>query len=537
MMYEIRLADKGLLNMLERRFKGTELEGYLGGPGTLLLTAYDGTDFAGLAELQFMESVSYVMLGNGYEEKANEVIRALLEAVENIAFRRVLVQNADMFNRTLLFDLGYRELSGANTFVKRLKGTREFKTYAEFEAFMAGQPQRVYSLDHFKACMHEVFDFQNGVTCVHVGGTNGKGSTVNYMYEVLSQAGYRVGTFTSPPMTSRLDIIRVAGTPISERVITTIASRYLELWLKYELSMFEIEVFIALVYFLYQGIDLAIFEVGLGGTLDATNIIHPILAINTNIGLDHVDYLGHTYASIAENKAGIVKKYVPYLTGETRGECLEVFRRVCKEHQSRLLQVVMPENVVYDDYITFTWKGERYAIDTKAKYQVKNAALALTALGCIKTKFPVDVEDAQLGMYKAHWAGRFETIHEDPLIVIDGAHNKEGMEAFFETAREYGDVAVIYSAFRDKAIHEMIGILKELTDDITVTTFDHRRAASVEELRDNLDVKTDPSWQHAVDEALKGTKTTFVTGSLALISLVRAYVRGKEQTKQSEDGE
>ncbi|MFQ7174509.1 MAG: Mur ligase family protein, partial [Thomasclavelia ramosa] len=131
---------------------------------------------------------------------------------------------------------------------------------------------------------------------VHIGGTNGKGSTTNYIKEVLKQAGYRIATFTSPAIYSRLDI-RINDQFIDEETMVRYANRYVELWLKYEISMFEIEVFIAIMYFIEQNVDFALFEVGLGGLLDATNIIMPKLAINTNIGLDHVDYLGHDYQS------------------------------------------------------------------------------------------------------------------------------------------------------------------------------------------------------------------------------------------------
>ena len=141
--------------------------------------------------------------------------------------------------------------------------------------------------------------------CIHIGGTNGKGSTTNYIKEVLKQAGYRVATFTSPALYSRLDIIRINDQFIDDKTMVKYANRYVDLWLKYEISMFEIEVFIAIMYFIENNVDIAIFEVGLGGLLDATNIIKPMLAINTNIGLDHVDYLGHDYQSIALNKAGM----------------------------------------------------------------------------------------------------------------------------------------------------------------------------------------------------------------------------------------
>ena len=194
----------------------------------------------------------------------------------------------------------------------------KFTSYQEVVDFIASQKDRVYSLDNFKRFMNDLHNPQLLLNCVHIGGTNGKGSTTNYIKEVLKEAKYKVATFTSPALYSRLDIIRINDQFIDDQTMVKYANRYVDTWLEYEISMFEIEVFIAIMYFIEQNVDLAIFEVGLGGLLDATNIITPLVAVNTNIGLDHIDYLGNTYESIALNKAGIIKDGVDYITGETK---------------------------------------------------------------------------------------------------------------------------------------------------------------------------------------------------------------------------
>ena len=403
---------------------------------------------------------------------------------------------------------------------------QKFKTYDEVVAFINGQKDRVYSLDNFKRYMNDLGDPQLMLDCVHIGGTNGKGSTTNYMKEVLKQAGYKVATFTSPALYSRLDIIRINDQFIDEATMVRYANRYVERWLDYEISMFEIEVFIAIMYFIEQKVDFALFEVGLGGLLDATNIIMPKLAINTNIGLDHVDYLGHDYQSIALNKAGIVKEGIDYLTGETKAECLAVFRDVCAQHHSKLITLAPITNIFDGNNVSYRYRQYDIILDTPALYQINNSALALEALLYLKAHQIVKFSDDDLlqGMYNAHWAGRFEIIKVKPLIIIDGAHNKEGIDAFYECAKKYDKIKIIFSALRDKDYKHMIEKLLQLTDDITICEFEHVRASDAKTLANGFPVKIQPNYKLALDEALKHDGTVFVTGSLYFISKVREYL-------------
>ena len=164
----------------------------------------------------------------------------------------------------------------------------QFDNYDQVHEFIASQKDRVYALDNFKRFMHDLCNPQVLLKTIHIGGTNGKGSTTNYVRSVLQKEGYKVATFTSPVLVTRLEVMRINNQHILEEEIIAYASRYMDMWLEYELSMFEIEVFIAIMYFLKHHVDFAIFEVGLGGELDATNIVSPIISANTNIGLDHM---------------------------------------------------------------------------------------------------------------------------------------------------------------------------------------------------------------------------------------------------------
>ncbi|MDD8048535.1 MAG: GNAT family N-acetyltransferase [Thomasclavelia sp.] len=404
-----------------------------------------------------------------------------------------------------------------------------FDTYDEFVKFMEDQKDRVYSLDNFKNYMNSLSNPQKLLNVIHIGGTNGKGSTTNYIKEVLVDAGYRVGTFTSPSLTERKDVIQINGISITNEEIVQFANYYKDIWLDFEISIFEIEVFIAVMYFIFNKVDYAIFEVGLGGTLDATNIVSPMVCVNTNIGLDHVDYLGHTYKEIALNKAGIVKEGIDYITGETRKECLDVFKDVCKRKHSNLITISKPQKHEISDNIIYDYKDYHIVLNTKALYQIDNSVLAINVLDYLKNKNLVNFtkENLERGLSKAHWSGRFEQIHDNPTIIIDGAHNKEGIDAFFESAKGYKNPKIIFSALKDKDTKHMISKLLELTDDLTITEFVHPRMASAKDLAKGFNVKIDEDYKHAIDEALNQDKTVFITGSLYFISYVIKYLKNK----------
>lgn len=402
-----------------------------------------------------------------------------------------------------------------------------FETYDQVHEFIASQKDRVYALDNFKSFMNDMGNPQKLLKSIHIGGTNGKGSTTNYLRNVLQNAGYNVATFTSPVLVTRLEVMCINNEHIQDYEIIEYANRYMSLWLKYELSMFEIEVFIAIMYFIKNRVDFAIFEVGLGGELDATNIISPIVSVNTNIGLDHVAYLGDTYEKIARTKGGIIKDYTPFITGEKKLECLDVFQEICCQHQSPLILVQDINNVEdYEDRVSFDYRNYHIVLNTSARYQSENSALAIEILLYLKEHGYIRLSDEQLkeGLLSASWAGRFEIMSHHPLIIIDGAHNKEGMEAFYQSAKKYQNIKVIFSALKDKDTHAMLELLLQLTDDVTICEFDFYRAQKAEILAESFPVKIEKNWKKVVDEAYLHQGVVFITGSLYFISQVRAYI-------------
>lgn len=407
---------------------------------------------------------------------------------------------------------------------------QRFTTYDQVHDFIASQKDRVYALDNFRRFMNDLCDPQKLLKTIHIGGTNGKGSTTNYIRSVLQKEGYQVATFTSPVLETRLEIMRINNQHIQEDEIILYANRYMSLWLEYELSMFEIEVFIAIMFFIKHQVDFAIFEVGLGGELDATNIVSPIVAVNTNIGLDHTEYLGDTYEKIAQTKGGIIKDYIPFITGEKKQSCLHVFQNICQQHHSPFIQVQAIENV-HDtaQQVTFDYRGYHIVLNTSARYQNENSALAIEVLLYLRENGYIQFDEQTLidGLKEAIWAGRFEIVGKNPLMIIDGAHNKEGMEAFFQSAKKYKDIKIIFSALKDKDTHAMLELLLQLTNDVTVCEFDFYRAKSAIHLAESFPVKIEKDWKKAIDEAFSHKGVVFITGSLYFISQVRPYILKK----------
>ena len=403
----------------------------------------------------------------------------------------------------------------------------KFSNYDQVHDFIASQKDRVYALDNFKRFMNDMCNPQTLLKTIHIGGTNGKGSTTNYIRSILQKEGYRVATFTSPVLVTRLEIMRINNQHIQDDEIICYANRYMSLWLEYELSMFEIEVFIAIMFFLKHRVDFAIFEVGLGGALDATNIVAPILSANTNIGLDHTEYLGDTYEKIAFTKGGIIKDYIPFVTGEKKQGCLKVFEELCQQHHSQFIKVQDIQNIQEDkNSISFDYATYHVVLQTGARYQCENSALAIEILLYLKNNGYIVLDNETLleGLREAVWEGRFEIVCQQPLMIIDGAHNKEGIEAFYQSAKKYQNIKIIFSALRDKDTHAMIEKLLKLTHDVTICEFDFHRAQSAEKLAENFPVKIEKDWKKAIDESYHHNGVVFITGSLYFISQVRPYI-------------
>ncbi|OIN60925.1 bifunctional folylpolyglutamate synthase/dihydrofolate synthase [Arsenicibacter rosenii] len=281
---------------------------------------------------------------------------------------------------------------------------------------------------------------------IHVAGTNGKGSTSHMLASIYQAAGFRVGLYTSPHLKSFTERIRINGQPIPEQEVAGFVDTHKGLIDAISPSFFEVTVAMAFGYFAAQRVDLAIIEVGLGGRLDSTNIISPQLSLITNIGFDHTDILGETLDKIAFEKAGIIKETIPVIAGELLPETEPVFERMAAEKNAPLYRAVDyykarvdgHRNGLLDVTVQASVSGKEYgfALDLAGDYQALNLPAVLLATDLLQEQFPVGegvIRDALRSVVSGTGLkGRFQIIQESPKIIVDTAHNKPGLRAFFK---------------------------------------------------------------------------------------------------------
>lgn len=388
--------------------------------------------------------------------------------------------------------------------------------------------RETYQRDDFDAFLKKM-RFSYDIPSIHVAGSNGKGSTSTYLSYMYVKEGYKVGLYTSPYNSSPAEMMKINNLPISEERLSKYIEEYRKAFEKYGLSEFEIETFIALKYFMDEKCDIAIIECGMGGEYDATNIFDPILSIITSISLEHTSSLGRTISEIALHKAGIIKRDRPVLIDpELNEEALNVISDIARQLSSSIKTVERFhfEQIMEDGY-HFTYGNiNDLVISTKARYSIKDACYALEAIRILSDKFPIKEESIRLGLKEMRIKGRFEIRRENPFIIIDGAHNPEGVNALskeVENLIKTGDISIVFSCFNDKNIELMLTTLGVITRDITLTTFDHPRARTQEEYFLYLDeYRFIENHQEAIKDILinKPENHIIICGSLAFAYLI-----------------
>ena len=387
---------------------------------------------------------------------------------------------------------------------------------------------------------------------IHIGGTNGKGSTITFLKNMLEKLGLRVGVFSSPYLIHYTDQISINGKSISEARLEALMADYQSL-LEGEAAAnlqgtteFEIITAIAYDYFASEQVDVAIMEVGMGGLLDSTNVCQPILTGITTIGLDHVALLGDTLEAIAEQKAGIIKQGIPLVTGRIAPEALAVIDRIAEEKDASRLayganyHVSHQESVVTGeafDYTSSVRQG-RFQTGLLGLHQIENAGMALALLDTFcqeeGRKFPENTLLAQ-ALEETSWLGRLEVVSRTPLMILDGAHNPHAIKALIATLQErFADYhkEILFTCIKTKALEDMLDLLERMPDtELTLTHFDDSRATDESVLKEaaksrNLSYQ---SWQDFLEQKLidktEEKKTIrIVTGSLYFLSQVRAYL-------------
>ncbi|MBQ3726350.1 MAG: bifunctional folylpolyglutamate synthase/dihydrofolate synthase [Selenomonadaceae bacterium] len=353
---------------------------------------------------------------------------------------------------------------------------------------------------------------QNFYRTIHVTGTNGKGSVCAMLAEMLKAQGLRVGLFTSPHLESYCERIRVDGENIPEKDFAEMIFRVRDCGV--EATHFETLTLAAFLYFKARAVDVAVVEVGLGGTFDSTNIISPELCIITTVALDHENILGDLN-SIARNKAGIIRADVPTVTGVTDAQ-LEIIRAVAKEKNSPLYEVSSPAEV---------------KLNLRGEYQKFNAAIAIKAAEVLG----LDSSAIETGLARVEWAGRFEVVENSSgVFVIDGAHNPHGaaaLRASLDKNFPSGKRVWLFGVLADKRFDEMIKILFREDDFVIVTKVDSERAAQPEMLCEILRGRgvecAAVENNFAAVERLKNSSgdVKIIAGSLYLIGAVRKFIR------------
>lgn len=387
---------------------------------------------------------------------------------------------------------------------------------------------------------------------IHIGGTNGKGSTIAFLKNMLEKMGLRVGVFSSPYLIHYTDQISINGASIPEARLETLMAVYQSL-LEGESAAnlqgtteFEIITAIAYDYFASEQVDVAIMEVGMGGLLDSTNVCQPILTGITTIGLDHVALLGDTLEAIAEQKAGIIKQGIPLVTGRIAPEALAVIDRIAEGKDAPRLaygtdyQVSHQESVITGEVFDYTssLRQGRFQTGLLGLHQIENAGMAIALLDAFckedGRKLPANILIAQ-ALEETSWPGRLEVVSRDPLLILDGAHNPHAIKALVATLQErFADYRkeILFTCIKTKALEDMLDLLGTMPDtELTLTHFDDSRATDESVLKEaaksrNLSYQ---GWQDFLEQKLTDKKeekqtVRIVTGSLYFLSQVRAYL-------------
>ncbi|HEV5220690.1 TPA: bifunctional folylpolyglutamate synthase/dihydrofolate synthase [Streptococcus pneumoniae] len=387
---------------------------------------------------------------------------------------------------------------------------------------------------------------------LHIGGTNGKGSTIAFLKKMLEKLGLRVGVFSSPYLIHYTDQISINGESISEARLEDLMADYQSL-LEGEAvanlqgtTEFEIITALAYDYFASEQVDVAIMEVGMGGLLDSTNVCQPILTGITTIGLDHVALLGDTLEAIAEQKAGIIKQGMPLVTGRIAPEALTVIDRIAEGKDAPRLaygtdyQVRHQESVVTGEVFDYTSavRQGRFQTSLLGLYQIENAGMAIALLDTFCQEDGRELASNDFlgqALEETSWPGRLEIVSRDPLMILDGAHNPHAIKALLVTLQErFADYhkEILFTCIKTKALEDMLDLLGAMPDtELTLTHFADSWATDESVLKEaaksrNLSYQ---DWHDFLEQNLTDKKeekqtVRIVTGSLYFLSQVRAYL-------------
>jgi dihydrofolate synthase/folylpolyglutamate synthase len=394
-----------------------------------------------------------------------------------------------------------------------------------------------FGLEGITALLHALGDPHRSFRSIHIAGTNGKGSTCAMIESGLRAAGARTGLYTSPHLIEPTERIQIAGEPVNMDefarafgVVHEAAERLVRAGtLEHHTTYFETVTAMAFLLFRDAGVEIAVVETGLGGRLDATNVVTPEVSVITPIDFDHETFLGSSIESIAGEKAGILKPGVTAITAAQRPDALRVLSGRAREVDAPLIVVEDPESASIDELGSdIVIEGLRVRCPLAGAHQVWNAATAVTTL----LEIGVPEEPIQRGVAATSWPGRLELVSRAPDIVLDGAHNPAGARALADYIRTFHTSRpawLVYGAMRDKSVQEITEVLFPLAKKVILTAPSQPRAVRPEALRetsDHADVEIASSVSAAIDRARSAPPeaVVFITGSLYLVGEARALL-------------
>ena len=389
-----------------------------------------------------------------------------------------------------------------------------------------------YQRENFDDFLKKV-SFKYTVPSIHIAGSNGKGSTANYLANIYKNHGLKVGLFISPYLNEVNEMISINGKCISDEEFSSYIKDNEKLFNKYSLSPFEIQTYIGLSYFEKEKCDIAIIECGMGGEIDATNIFKPIASVITSISLEHTSYLGRSICEIAYQKAGIIKENVPVITGVLVEEAINTIVEVAKENICQLYVAVDPANVVYENYgysfAYLTYKNLR--INSAAYYSLKDACIAIETVRALLESYPISEEELAKGLEETFMPARMEIISKSPLLIIDGSHNPEGIQNMVTSLPnivEGKPIHILFACFKDKNIERMLAFLGEYSKDIVLTTFPNRRSRVMEDYflyLDDYPFNEDPLATLKEMQEKYPEDCILITGSLAFAAYMKNLIK------------
>jgi len=437
---------------------------------------------------------------------------------------------------------------------------------------MTSNAEPSWGLETTRDILHALGDPHLTYPVIHIAGTKGKGSTSALITQGLIEAGLKTGLYISPHLEDFRERMQINRVMIPEDRLAALVERSAPYADQVQgLNKFEFITALAMQYFAEEQVDVAVIETGLGGRLDATNLVQPLLSVITNISMDHVQLLGHSLAEIAREKAGIIKPGVPCVSAPQRPEALAVLKQVAEAQASpfyvvgRDWQVEPMETRLTGSSFLWGSNGDMraYEVGLAGAFQIENASVALGALELArKLGLPVSSTAAAEGVRRAVWAGRMEVVQERPLCIIDSAHNDYSIahltralrELVLYPAVERPELSIVFGCMADKDIPGMLRYLVPIADHLFLTSIEHPRAASVDLLvhlankaasqsgnghRDHIiEIVAAPNLAAALEDARAISRpgdVICVTGSLALAGAARTLLRGHPSSDGYQD--